>query len=489
MEPSMKVAFSRKNLWERSPRLVRASIGSLLGLLPSSLLLGRSFRRHLALLEASQHWDEDRIREYQTVRLRQLATHASRAPYWRRVFRDADLEPARLTLDDLGKLPRLTREDVRQHGADMCTSSVERRDVDYVATSGSTGAPVAFYIGADRSPVEYSYLVAGWMRAGYELGTPLVVFRGRPIAPDRTGLRHEYDPVLRYHSYSVYHMADGDMARYVAHIRTLGPCYVLGYPSAIYALARHLHRTKTPAPPNIRGIFAESETFYETQRAFVEQVFGCRPWSAYGQTEKVVAAAECEGSSRLHVWPTYGICELVDEHGAPVTAPGRRGEIVGTSFLNSFMPFIRYRTGDYATLGARRCRSCGRNHLLLDHVRGHRLQEMLVACDGTLIPWTAVNMHDDTFAHVLRFQFRQHEPGVATLRIVPDRHFTILDQRRIAARLRHRLSERLQVRIELAGSVPLTPNGKAVYVDQRVPDLDRFEPDDTELPGEWTAAR
>jgi len=489
MAPLMKVAFSRKNLWERSPRLLRASFGSLLGLLPQSLLLGRHFREHLALVESSQRWDENRIREYQTVRLRQLAAHAVSAPYWRRVFRDACLDPARLTLDDLGRLPRLTRDAVRDHGADMCTSSIERRDVDYVATSGSTGAPVAFYIGADRSPLEYSYLVAGWKRAGYELGMPLVVFRGRPIAPDRAGLRHEYDPVLRYHSYSVYHTTDADMARYVAHIRTVGGCYVLGYPSAIYALARHLHRTKTPAPLNIRGIFAESETFYDAQRAFVEEVFGCRAWSAYGQTEKVVAATECEDSSRLHVWPTYGICELLDEQGAPITTPGRRGEIVGTSFLNTFMPFIRYRTGDCATLSAHRCSCCGRNHLLLDQVRGHRLQEMLVAGDGTLIPWTAVNMHDDTFAHVLRFQFRQHEPGVAILRIVPDPHFTILDQRRIAARLRHRLSERLQVRIELAGSVPLTANGKAVYVDQQVPDIDRFEPDDDESLGEWTAVR
>ena len=153
---------------------------------------------------------------------------------------------------------------------------------------------------------------------------------------------------------------------------------------------------------------------YPEQREMVEEVFGCRYFSCYGHTEKLVFASECEESTDYHIWPTYGYFELLDENDKPVTTPGVRGEIVATGFINTVMPFIRYRTGDWATYVGNRCDACGRKHTIIRDIRGHRTQEILITANGSEISWTALNMHNDTFLNVQQFQFRQEKPGSVT---------------------------------------------------------------------------
>jgi phenylacetate-CoA ligase len=233
-------------------------------------------------------------------------------------------------------------------------------------------------------------------------------------------------------------------------------------------LATFVERFGEDAPSNIRGIIAESEIVYPEQRRFVEDVFHCRYFSCYGHSEKLVLAAECEHSTNYHVWPTYGYFELLDEDGRPVATPGQRGEIVGTGFINTVSPFIRYRTGDFATYVDDRCVECGRYHPLIRDIRGHRIQELLVLADGSSVSWTALNVHDDTFRHVRRFQFYQERPGEAVLRVIPTAAFGGEDPLRIVEQVKHKLGDRLKITVERVEAISLSPRGKAIYVDQRI---------------------
>jgi phenylacetate-CoA ligase len=323
-------------------------------------------------------------------------------------------------------------------------------------------------MGSERSAIEYAYLTASFARVGYRLRMPLAVLRGRIVRPDGRGLYHEYDPLLRHHYYSNFHMTDENMGRYLEHITTLGPCFLHVYPSSVAALAKFIRRAGLKAPGNIRGTIAESEIVYPEQRQMVEDVFGCRYFSCYGHSEKLVLAAECEFADDYHVWPTYGYFELLDEQGRPVSTPGQRGEIVGTGFINTVVPFIRYRTGDYATYVGDHCEACGRQHTIIRDVRGHRTQEILVAADGSEISWTALNMHDDTFLHVRQFQFCQDTPGRAVLRVVPAEAFGDEDRLKIQQNLGRKLDGQVTFSVELVESIPLSPHGKAIYVDQRI---------------------
>jgi phenylacetate-coenzyme A ligase PaaK-like adenylate-forming protein len=471
----MKCALSRKNIWERMPPSAQTFVGSLLGACPPQFLLGRRFRRHLTFLQQAQWWSTEQAALYQLNELRRLCTLAyERTPYYRNVFAASGFTPRDLrTWEDIRGLPMIDRTIVRDHLHAMCAVPPNSPQVDYTSTGGTSGSPVRFYIGAERSPIEYAYLVSSWQRAGFRLGLPLAVFRGRPVRQDRTGFAHEYDPLLRHHYYSAFHMNDENMRRYLGHVRTIGPCFLHVYPSSVAALARFLRRGDVEPPSNIHGLIGESENVYPEQRRFVEDTFKRRFFSCYGLTEKVVAAAECEKSASYHVWPTYGLFELLDDRGRPVTTPGHRGEIVGTSFINRVVPFIRYRTGDYATYVATGCAECGRAHPIIVDIRGHRSQEALVAHDGAIITWTAINVHDDTFDNVLQFQLYQDTKGHAVLRLVPAPGFGDDDRQRIRRTLDRKLSGRLQVAFDIVESIPLSRSGKAIYVDQRLA-LDPF---------------
>jgi phenylacetate-CoA ligase len=469
----VKLALSRKNIWERVPRPLKTVLGAVLRAVPQQRLLGKSFRKHLSFIEQAQWWSAEQNREYQLAELRRICALAyEKTGYYRCSFDRIGFTPKDLrSLDDVRRLPTIDRTTLGEHLHEMWTTPPHASNIDYTSTGGTSGMPLGFYIGANRSQIEYAYLTSSWQRVGFKLGLPLAVFRGRPVAKDNSGLYHEYDPLLRYHCYSNFHMTDANMRRYIEHVRSIGPCFMHVYPSSATTLARFLVRSGTEPPANIQGIIAESEIVYPEQHRLIEAVFKRRLFACYGLTEKVVAAAECEYASTYHVWPTYGFFELLDDAGNPVTKPGHRGEIVGTGFINSIVPFVRYRTGDYATYVADFCGQCRRAHPLITNIRGHRIQENLVTSDGASITWTALNMHDDTFTNVQQFQFYQDTPGRAVLRIVPTRSYTDSDRQRIAHRLQQKFDQRLRLDFEVVETIALSRSGKAIYVDQHIPDI------------------
>ena len=466
----MKHALSRKNVWEGLPRSAKSVVGRLLSILPLKYLLGRQFRRHLRFLEEAQWWPADQAREYQLANLRRICTLAyERTPYYRQTFSGIGLDPRDIKdMEDFSQIPTIDRATLRDNLDRMCTAPVGSSKVDYISTAGTSGKPLKFYIGSDRSQIEYACLVSSWGRTGFRIGMTMAVFRGRVVPENSKGLHHEYDPLLKQHFYSNFHMNDQNMHRYMDHVKSIGPCFLHVYPSSVANLARFLQRSGIEPPQNILGIIAESENIYPEQRQMVEKVFGRRYFSSYGHTEKLVAAAECEKSTNYHVWPTYGYFELLDDNGNPVTTPGQRGEIVGTGFINTVVPFIRYRTGDYATYVGDRCNECGRDHTVIADIRGHRTQETLVAGDGSRISWTALNVHDDTFENVLQFQFYQATPGLALLRLVPAPGFNEKDRVRIQENLGRKFDNRLEFEICMADAIPLSKSGKAIYVDQQI---------------------
>jgi phenylacetate-CoA ligase len=460
---------SRKELWERTPPRLKTLLGVGLQRLPPKLWFGRRYRDAVRLVCESDAWPAEQARTYALERVREICSRAYlQSAYYRQAWKAIGFEPGDLrSLDDVSRLPTVNADTVRAHRDEM-RCHPNREAAELVSTGGTGGSPLQFHINADRSPVEAAFLFTHWARVGYRPEIPLAVLRGHVVKPDANGLRHLYDPLLRHHYYSNFHMNDASIGSYLEHISGIGDCFLHLYPSSAAVLARFVRRSGFAVPKNVRGILAESEATSESQRQLIEEVFSCRYFSSYGQSEKVVAGAECEHSPLLHISPCYSYFELLDEHGQVLTQPGQRGEIVGTGFINTVTPFIRYRTGDFATLVANRCDTCGRAQPLIDEVRGRREVEFLVAKDRSLVSWTALNMNDDTFDNVLRFRFRQDEPGRAKLLIVPGPSLCGDDERRILRSLESKLDGQIEVEIERCESIALSPAGKTLYVDQRV---------------------
>jgi phenylacetate-CoA ligase len=461
----MKKAFSKKNLWEKTPSLVKTTLGRCLGIFPPAWLLGAKFRANCKFVQKAQWWPAERTREYQLKKLLEIIKFAyEKTGFYRRLFDSVGFLPDDLhDLQDLSKLPVIDKHIVTENLAQMCTRSSLSKDVDFASTGGTSGTPLHFYINAGRSAIEYAYLTTSWQRAGYKLGMPMAVLRGRIVKPDRNGLRHEYDPILRHHYYSNFHMTDENIHLYLKHIRTIGPCILHAYPSSAHVIANYIIKTGQPVPQNIKSVFLESENVYQDQIIDIERA---KIFSCYGHSEKLILAAQCERSTEYHVWPTYGYFELLDTDGKPVSRAGQEGEIVGTGFINTVVPFIRYRTGDYATYVNDRCHACGREHILITNIKGRWPQGWLVGIDGSVVSMTALNIHDDTFKNIREYQFHQSLPGKATLCVVPIITLDKDERNRIVNNMNKRLQGQVVLDLEIRTELVKTARGKQPRVIQ-----------------------
>jgi phenylacetate-CoA ligase len=466
----VKKAFSKKNLWDKTPALLKAMVGSALSVVPLPYLLGRDFRRWHRFAGEADRWDAQRTREYQLAQLRRVLTLAyEKTEFYRNTFRAAGFQPGDLkSLGDLERLPTIDKATVAQNWRQMLTCPVEDSRVDLVATGGTSGVPMQFYMSSARHAPEFGHLTACWSRVGYQPGDVMAVLRGRVITKPTGGMYYQYDPLLRHHYYSTFHMSPADLRAYLAHIHRIQPKFLHAYPSSLFALVEFAASEGLNLPASIQAVLLESEALFPHQRASFRDK-KLRTFSCYGHSEKLVMAAQCEGSDEFHVHPTYGYCEVLDQNGA-AASPGESGEIVGTGFINEVMPFIRYRTGDGVTRGGDKCNACGRQHLLLKEIQGRWGQEFLVSRDGrTLISMTSLNLHDDTFDGITRFQFQQNEPGKVVLKLVSTKAATAEDATRIQRHFEPKLAHAIDLEVQFVDEIPLTRMGKQPMIDQRCP--------------------
>ena len=75
---------------------------------------GLKVRQYLSFLQKSQYWPKERLEELQLRKLKRLVKHASETvPYYRDAFMRLGITADDIrTLDDLKRLPILTKEDI-----------------------------------------------------------------------------------------------------------------------------------------------------------------------------------------------------------------------------------------------------------------------------------------------------------------------------------------------------------------------------------------
>src|SRR5437870_8250177 len=144
--------------------------------LPVKALLG--MRYYLLRTRPFERKSPEAIADYQLHRLQQVVrVAAERVPYYQRRFREVGFQPGDLkSIDDLKRLPLLTRQDLKQHFLELFDRSRAREAV-LMQTSGTTGQPtqflvpreqtIQFLVPREQTISELSYHWRFWMWAGY----------------------------------------------------------------------------------------------------------------------------------------------------------------------------------------------------------------------------------------------------------------------------------------------------------------------------------
>lgn len=466
----------KKTIYDSSPRLLRRTIGHVYGKMPIrmqyQMRYGKVFRDTYEFLQKSQYWSREKLEKYQLLQLRRLLYHAyENVPYYRSVFDELRLIPDDVkTLDDLRKLPYLTREIIRDNLENLVARNYSESEVLFTTTGGSTGVPLGFYrderVWAEK---ETAFITSMWRRVGFKLGDKRVVFTGYVVRSVEKGKFWEYDLLNNRVFFSSYHMADKNLPRYIEEIRRFKPDFIHGYPSVVTILARFMKENGVESFPGVRAVLCGSENLYQPQRDLLEEVFNCRAFSWYGHTEQAVLAGECECSTDYHVSPQYGITELIGKDGELVTGEDEVGEMIATGFINYAMPFIRYKTMDFGVHTNQRC-GCGREYPLLKRVEG-RLQDFVVTEDGGLISLTALifGQHFHAFSRIKDMQIEQEKRGEIMVRIVRVGGYADKDEKEIFQKIQKITGDQLFVQFEYVDEIPRTRMGKRLFLIQKLP--------------------
>ena len=430
----------------------------------------RVYRRMYALLQQSRWWSREELAAYQAEVLSRLLDHAyENVPYYRRVFDDRGLVPADIrTPGDLTLLPFLTKEIVQANIADLKARNYPETAFEYVRTSGSTGTPMGFYYerGASRAK-EWAFMKTQWDRVGYRFTDRCVVLRGHVVNPAPDGTYWKKALFGRWLIMSSHCMTEETLPAYVDRIRRFRPRFIHAYPSTAVILARYMREHDVAPFPTVKAVLCGSENLYPWQRSLLAEAFGCRVFSWYGNSEQTVLAGECEESTHYHIFPEYGVVELIGQDDRPVEGPGAMGEVVATSLTNFVCPLIRYRTMDVAVATKEQC-SCGRQYPLLERVEG-RLQEFIVTRNGNLISVTPINYESGAFENIRQFQMYQEEMGELVMKVVRKPTYTEEDTRQLTRELRWQLGDEVNVHIRFVDEIPRTRGGKFRYLIQKLP--------------------
>lgn len=423
------------------------------------------FYRYQRYLEKSQSFFPDEIKSLQQRRLRGLIKHAyENCPYYSKRFAELGLQPDDIqTVDDLVKLPILTREDVRANFEALIAKNVPKEKMFLSSTGGSTGEPLRFYKSRGE-PWTGAAAYRAYKWYGYKMGDKVAYLWGAHSdlsAQQKLGNKIK-NHLLRSIYLDAFNLSEKQMGDFAQRLIKFEPKAIIAYASAAYLFARYL---KAKGIENIRPkvVITQAEKLFDHQRQLIEQVFSCEVFDFYGSREIGAMASECPQHAGYHISAENIVLELVKD-GKHVS-PGEVGKILVTDLTNYAMPFIRYENGDLGVPSDVKC-SCGVNLPLMHSIEG-RATDILVI-DGKPIVTLSI-VHNFKDFHVNQYQVIQNQDNKISVKIVKGDKYSDEHTELILEMMHKYLGDNVKVNLVFVDSIPIPESGKHRFIISKVP--------------------
>jgi len=409
--------------------------------------------------EASQWWSAAELEAFQVRSLRDLLEHAqATCPYFAQAWETIGFRANQVdSLEDLRRLPLMTRQLIREHRLAMRTTLPMPRLSK--ATGGSTGEPLQFDLNTDSNDRRVAMTYRGYGWAGAEPGTRQLHIWG--TSSTRTPAWKRWKAAChrafdRQMILSCFDFTPVKMVRHVQRMNAYQPEVIIAYTNPLYEFARYIEQEGLTAFQP-RSLVVGAEKLHDYQRQTIERVFRAPVFETYGSREFMLIGAECDRHEGLHLSQENLIVEILDDGGRP-TPDGEIGNVVITDLYNYGMPFIRYVNGDRAVAGYGTC-SCGRGLPLLRSVQGRQL-DILETSDGRKVSGEFFVHLVKDFPAIRRFQVSQLSPDHIVLRLVVDGGFTLSDHQHLDSEIRQGLGPKTRFEMQFVADIPLTSTGK-----------------------------
>ena len=285
-------------------------------------------RPYIKRVDAMYEMNEEELMNRNEKRFLHIFRRAyDKSPFYHRLYTEAGIKKEDVKcLEDIKKLPVITKDMVKKHAQEMLT--VPKWQVMAGHTSGTTGTPLTVYSSWSSIWWNQAYTYSARLRNGFKYGQPLVSLRGN-LDRNTMHMKVHVSNTLYLSSYCIN---KDTIKTYYDLIIRHKPVAIEGYPSSLYTLA--LCMSEAGLKLDIPVAFTSSETLLDYQRILIEKQLGTEIYDNYGMTEQTIYLQESHNHHGYYELPGYSINEYLED-----------GEIC-TSLTNEAFPLIRYRSND-----------------------------------------------------------------------------------------------------------------------------------------------
>ena len=384
-----------------------------------------SLEDHVARLA----WPRERIERYQAERLRSLLAFARvRSPF--HAARLADVDPATATVDDLGRLPVMVKQEAQDEWDRIVTApGVDRAGAERVLaeqpwfsytpagqqvfSSGGSSGVRGVYVWDWEQFVVLACLAWRWqVRAERAAGSD--VRQARLAVLEAGEPPHASTPLFDVptgpSTATVVIPAAAPFDRVLREVTEARPTHLVGYASVIGRLARAAIAGALDIRP-VR-VSINSEPLSAEDREAIDTAWSAPVHNLWGSTEIGVQAVGCGQGDGLHICEDEVILERVDPAGRPVGPDEPAARTLATGLAGRTFPFIRYDLGDEVTLLPGHC-PCGSAMRRVGDIAGRRDDDFRYG--ERTVPASAFRHVLGTDPLISEYQVRQTAGGAEVL--------------------------------------------------------------------------
>ena len=326
----------------------------------------------------------EQLRELQNEKLIKQVRHVwDNVPYYRAKMEAKGVTPDDIqSIDDLHKLPFLTKADLRDAYPYGLLGAPLSECVRIHSTSGTTGKRVvAFYTQEDIDLWE-DCCARAIVAAGGTKEDVVHVAYGYGLFTGGSGMHGGSHKV----GCLTLPLSSGNTDRQLQFMTDLGSTILCCTPSYAQYLAESIYEQGLEDKIQLKaGIFG-AEAWTEDMRRDIENKLHIKAYDIYGLTETSGPGVsfECCEQTGMHINEDHFIAEIIDPDTEEVLPLGSKGELVFTAIDKKGFPLLRYRTRDICVLNRKPC-SCGRTHVKMSKPMG-RSDDMLIIRGVNVFP-------------------------------------------------------------------------------------------------------
>ena len=200
--------------YDHSPLFVQNLMASIYGWQKNRYRYGSPLAKHwLKFYLETAKWPEEQLREYQVEQMRRTVAYAyQHVPFYRKRFDCCGLKPEDIkTVEDLGRLPYLTKQEIREAGTDLISDEYKVKDLFANPTSGSTGMPLILYSNREAIIKNFTFRLGSmpaWVYPERRIRTQ--ISQGwKLLSPDQKKPPYwRMNYASRQRLYSIFHMSE-----------------------------------------------------------------------------------------------------------------------------------------------------------------------------------------------------------------------------------------------------------------------------------------